>query len=76
MRISPVSINSAFMRSMPSIDQIARVEKRAAPEGIGKTRPAAQVSKKERNSLKKTKSRSSQWRAIKDGLGQEVDVFI
>ena len=75
MRISPVSVNAAFMRPMPSIDQIARVQKRIAPEGIGKQRPASQVGKKGVSSLKH-KSRVAKRRAAWDGLGQEVDVRV
>jgi hypothetical protein len=50
---------------MPSIDQIARVEKRIPTEGV--TRKGALKSA--------TKSRSKKRRTQWDGLGQEVDVF-
>jgi hypothetical protein len=71
MRIPPVSLNSAMIRSMPAIDPSARVEKRSAPEGIGRQRSAA-LGKGGASALK---GRTRKRRANYDGLGQEVDVF-
>jgi hypothetical protein len=65
MRIPSVSLSPVMMRSMPSIDQIARVEKRIPTEGVTL-----------KGALKSTtKSRSKKRRTQWDGLGQEVDVF-
>jgi hypothetical protein len=75
MRIPPVSISSAFVRSMPAIDPSARVEKRTAPEGVGRQRALGQASRKSAYSIK-GRTRTSPRRASWDGLGQEVDVRV
>jgi len=74
MRIPSISLNSAFVRSMPTIDPTARVEKRTAPEGVGKP-GAARTTGKAGVSTPSSRSRKSRRRASLDGLGQEVDVF-
>ena len=75
MRIPPVSLNSAFVRSMPAIDPSARVEKRMMSEGVGRQRSTAQIGRKSASSLK-GRARTSPRRASWDGLGQEVDVRV
>ena len=65
MRIPSVNLSPVMMRSMPSIDQIARVEKRVTTEGV--TRKGALTST--------TNSRSKKRRTPWNGLGQEVDVL-
>jgi len=75
MRISPVTLNSAFVRAMPSIDPTARIEKRMAPEGVGKQRSTVPSGSQRASSLK-SRSRKSPSRASWDGLGQEVDVRV
>ena len=65
MRIPSVSLNTVMMRSMPSIDQIARVEKRTPAEGVTRKGTLTLT----------TKSRSKKLRTPWNGLGQEVDVL-
>jgi len=71
MRIPSVSLHSAIIRSMPAIDPSARVEKRLAPEGVGRQRSAA-LGKGGSSALQ---GRTQTRRASSDGLGQEVDVL-
>ena len=75
MRIPSVTLNSAFVRSMPAIDPSARVEKRRAPEAIGRS-GAARTTGKAGLSSTSNQSRGSRRRASLDGLGQEVDVLV
>lgn len=75
MRIPAISLQSAAMRSMPSIDPIARVQKRAPTEGIGKSRAATSTGRSGTSSLK-NRSRNSARRGSWDGLGQEVDLLV
>jgi len=56
---------------MPAIDPSARVEKRLAPEGVGRQRSAA-LGKGGSSALQ---GRTQTRRASSDGLGQEVDVL-
>ena len=60
-----------MIRSMPAIDPSARVEKRLAPEGIGRQRSAALT----KGGSSAVQSRTRKRRASYDGLGQEVDVL-
>jgi hypothetical protein len=71
MRIPPISLHSAMIRSMPAIDPSARVEKRMAPEGVGRQRSATIA----KGGSAAVQSRSRKRRASYDGLGQEVDVL-
>jgi hypothetical protein len=65
MRIPSVSLSPVMMRSMPSIDQIARVEKRIPVASVNRKGPLAST----------TKSNAKKRKTPVDGLGQEVDVF-
>ncbi len=76
MRIPAVSLSPVMMRSMPSIDQIARVEKRVTAQAVTGQRPLASTAKPgtsatSKNGKLRQKKRKSTW----DELGQEVDVF-
>jgi hypothetical protein len=65
MRIPAVSLSPVMMRSMPLIDQIARVEKRIPVASVNRKGPLAST----------TKSNAKKRKTPVDGLGQEVDVF-